>query len=99
MAKISLDRLSYYLNSVEVDMAGRGSSESDGIILRDATITWSTSDSADRHPAISEGHLHTFALSDMNVSIPQGELTLVFGPLGSGKTLFVRRTKDLDPVV
>ena len=88
MAKISLDRLSHYLNAPEVDMIRRGSSQPREIILRDATITWPTGDIS---RAVSAERPHKFALSDMNVIIPQGELTLISGPLGSGKTLFVRK--------
>lgn len=91
MAKISLDRLSHYLNAPEVDMTRRGSSQPYEITLRDATITWPTGEVVDTSPAVSAEAPHKFALSDMNVIIPQGELTLISGPLGSGKTLFVRK--------
>lgn len=90
VAKISLDRLSHYLNSPEVDMRGRGARRPDGISLRDATITWPTGIVSGGSEASSEDN-HLFTLNDMNVDIPQGELTLVCGPLGSGKTLLVSR--------
>jgi hypothetical protein len=84
VAKISLDRLSDYLNSPEVDMRGRGACRADGIALRDAAITWPSANVSGETEGSSVGNPR-FTLGDMNVDIPSGELTLISGPLGSGK--------------
>lgn len=70
-------------------MAGRGSSGSSAIALRGATIGWSTGNLRTSTEPETVDHQHDFTLNDMNVTIPQGGLTLVSGSLGCGKSLFV----------
>jgi ABC-type multidrug transport system fused ATPase/permease subunit len=80
--KIALDRLKGYLNQAEVDV--NKTDVSDGrILLDDATFSWPRADSH------ADSGIPAFQMSHYSLAIPQGKLTLVCGPLGSGKTLFV----------
>lgn len=76
-------------------MAGRGAIVTGGIdiSLRSATIGWPTG-SLNMQTKVTtvKDHHQQFILSDLNVTIPRGGLTLISGPLGSGKTLFVSLT-------
>lgn len=83
--KIALDRLKRYLNQPEVVV--RKDDVSDGMIAMDnASFTWP------RAEAVTESevsHVPVFRLRRVTLSLPEGRLSLVCGPLGSGKTLFV----------
>lgn len=68
----------------------------DGVSLSNATIGWSTGDLSSATETETMDHHQDFTLDDMSVIIPKGGLTLVCGPLGSGKTLFVSRTSTYD---
>lgn len=83
-AKVSIDRLVSFLNRPEVQMVTGGSEGR--IICRDATVGWPTN-----NPTISAevDGLQPFCLRNIDFALPQGGLTLVVGPLGSGKTLLV----------
>lgn len=84
-SKVALDRLKNYLNSAEVEV--NQDDVSDGMIAVDnATFTWPVPESA--IDPTSEP-LHMFRMRRITLSLPQGKMTLVCGPLGAGKTLFV----------
>lgn len=99
VAKISLDRISSFLIAPEVDMAGRGTVVTGGVSLRNATIGWSTGDLSSATESETIDSHQNFTLDDMSVDIPKGGLTLISGPLGSGKTLFVSRTSSHDALM
>lgn len=84
--KIALDRLKLYLNQPEVVV--RADDISDGMIAMDsATFTWPRGEvSSDETETEAQP---VFRLRRVTLSLPEGRLTLVCGPLGSGKTLFV----------
>jgi ABC-type multidrug transport system fused ATPase/permease subunit len=84
--KISLDRLTNFLNGPEVTFDNANVS-GDRIVLDNATVSWprAEADTADEVP----GGPPSFQLKGLNMSLPVGRMTLVCGPLGSGKTLFV----------
>lgn len=87
--KIALDRLKRYLNQPEVVVTK--DDISDGMVAMDgATFTWPRADAKDAEES-------SYRLRRVTLSLPQGKLSLVCGPLGSGKTLFVSaRTNTTD---
>jgi ABC-type multidrug transport system fused ATPase/permease subunit len=92
---VSLRRIQKYLSQAEVTP---GSQNDDDIVaLRSATITWprdvaygtstglpSTAPSATNTPKSS-----AFTLADLTIDFPKGKLSLISGPLGSGKSLLL----------
>ncbi|RXK39910.1 hypothetical protein M231_02844 [Tremella mesenterica] len=76
-AQVSLGRLVTYLNQPEIIVDEPSNGEE--IMISDATITWPKAENVD----LSE----VFKLSNVNLQLPTGKLTLICGPLGSGKTL------------
>ncbi|WVO18186.1 hypothetical protein L204_105890 [Cryptococcus depauperatus] len=82
--KVSLDRLSKYLNQPEIDKE-RWTTASATIVCENATISW---------PAAEEdttgSPTQTFKMQDVNFQLPEGKLTLLCGPLGTGKSLLLR---------
>ncbi|ORY26307.1 P-loop containing nucleoside triphosphate hydrolase protein [Naematelia encephala] len=83
VAKVALDRLCNYLNQPEIE--GTAWDISDGaIICKNATIGWPM---AETDPNTM---IQSFKLRNLDFTLPQGKFTLICGPLGSGKTLFLR---------
>ena len=81
-AKVSLDRLAAYMNQPEIDPP---MDESEGrIICKDATIGWPGEAIVEDIPQLA-----SFTLKGLNFEPPQNQMTIVCGPLGSGKTLLV----------
>lgn len=79
-AKVSLDRLTAYMNQPEIDPPCE---DSGGRIICDhATVGWPAGDDLTQAS-------NAFTLKDLNFEPPQGQMTIVCGALGSGKTLFV----------
>ncbi len=94
-SKVALDRLKNYLNQAEVDV--NQDDVSDGMIAVDnATFTWPIPENA-INPS-TEPPVHTFRMRKITLSLPQGKMTLVCGPLGAGKTLFVSGPATSSPV-
>lgn len=89
---VALDRLVGFLNRPETDRVetkkyvDEAVPDADGIINFDnATLSWPRGESDEPDPK-------AFRLKDLSLEIPRGQLTLVWGPLGSGKTLFVSQS-------
>lgn len=86
--KIALDRLKGYLNQDEVVLDSANVSEGQ-INIEHATLTWPTiTDVGQVSPAPEPERL--FEIRDVSLTLPRGKMTLVCGPLGSGKTLLLR---------
>lgn len=83
---VAFNRLVAFLNRPEVDMLDWQTEEKD-ITLARATFSWPI---ADTEGIEIDEVQKPFQLSDLDFSVPRGKFTLVCGPLGSGKTLFVR---------
>ncbi|WRT66672.1 uncharacterized protein IL334_003632 [Kwoniella shivajii] len=83
--KVSLDRLSRFLSQPEIDKE-RWNRASDYIMCDNATIGWPSAENQSR----SLGEPSDFTLRDVHIQVPKGDLTLLCGPLGSGKTLLLR---------
>jgi ABC-type multidrug transport system fused ATPase/permease subunit len=73
--------LTTYLNQPEIDPP-MGDSEG-RIICQQATIGWPTEEKDD--PELTAA----FTLKGLDFEPPKGQMTIVCGPLGSGKTLLV----------
>ncbi|KAJ9101771.1 hypothetical protein QFC21_003110 [Naganishia friedmannii] len=88
LARISLGRLGRYFSEPEVTVLGQGTSSNGRIRLKQATVGWSMRD-LEKEQIDESTEQIDFRLYNMTVDIPQNALTLVSGPLGSGKTLFL----------
>ncbi|TFY65276.1 hypothetical protein EVJ58_g2068 [Rhodofomes roseus] len=88
---VSLRRIEKYLHGAEVATVEPLSRQSQAIALQNATITWpqdrirgaSATSSAASTPK------QKFVLLDLSIDFPVGELSLVCGKLGSGKSLLL----------
>lgn len=80
-SRIAFDRLCAYLN--QPDMADdQKTIQHEEIVLENVIASWPTAyvDSEEHKP---------FELQDINLRFPKGKFTLVYGPLGSGKSLLL----------
>jgi excinuclease UvrABC ATPase subunit len=89
LARISLDRLGRYFSKPEVTALGQRTSSTGRIRLKQATVGWPSMHDAEEERINDTTEQADFRLHNLTVDIPQNALTLVSGPLGSGKTLFV----------
>ncbi|WVR06775.1 hypothetical protein IAU60_003810 [Kwoniella sp. DSM 27419] len=85
--RVSLGRLCRFLSQPEIDK-DRWSNVSDSILCDEADIAWPTVEVTANSRQDSE--TPRFCLRNISVSIPDGQVTLLCGPLGSGKTLLLR---------
>ncbi|EIW65942.1 hypothetical protein TREMEDRAFT_35671 [Tremella mesenterica DSM 1558] len=86
-AKVALDRVASYLNQPEVDVeAWNTSAVPSGIVMADATVEWPGGEEGNKEELMDD----KFKLSNVTLSVPEGRLTIVCGPLGSGKSLLLR---------
>ncbi|EIW83220.1 multidrug resistance-associated ABC transporter [Coniophora puteana RWD-64-598 SS2] len=89
-AFVSLRRIEKYLNGAEVDVSNP-EDQPQHISLQNASITWP------QHRGVSASATSTapptprnkFVLHDLSFTLPQGELSLICGKLGSGKSLML----------
>ena len=67
------------------------SQQSQTIALQSATVTWPQDRSllGSKTPSASSTPRHKFVLVDLSLNFPAGELSLICGKLGSGKTLLL----------
>lgn len=84
--KVSIDRVEEFLNEDETEkyaqLSNNGKSKSgDSLIgFEDATLTWGSKD------APPDGETQAFRMLDLSIKFSIGNLNLVVGPTGSGKT-------------
>ncbi|KAF9225872.1 multidrug resistance-associated ABC transporter [Gyrodon lividus] len=89
---VSLRRIEKYLHGAEVTPVPPLSLQSQQITLQNATITWPqdrTQQSGNTTPSAASAPRGKFMLLDLALSFPEGELSLICGKLGSGKTLLL----------
>ncbi|KAL4079580.1 hypothetical protein J3A83DRAFT_4368342 [Scleroderma citrinum] len=88
---ISLRRIEKYLHASEVTPVPPLSMQNQTIALQNATITWPQDriQTGSATPSAASTPRHKFILLDLALSFPEGELSLVCGKLGSGKTLLL----------
>jgi len=86
-SKVSVDRVEAFLNEEETEKyvqlknSRQASPHDTRIALQHATLTW-----APPKQRKSEANASSFKLIDMNVDFVIGELNIIAGPTGSGKT-------------
>ncbi|KAJ7065610.1 multidrug resistance-associated ABC transporter [Mycena amicta] len=87
---VSLRRIEKYLNTREVKLVPALADQSKEISFNSCTVTWPQDRSAS---SVSASAVSTprnkFVLMDLSLEFPRGELSLVCGKLGSGKTLLL----------
>ncbi|KAL0959849.1 hypothetical protein HGRIS_011525 [Hohenbuehelia grisea] len=91
---VSLRRIEKYLNGAEVSSVPPLAQQSSTIAFQSATVTWPQDRSLSRSqssvaPSAASTPRHKFVLVDLTLNFPQGELSLVCGKLGSGKSLLL----------
>ncbi|KAI0748272.1 multidrug resistance-associated ABC transporter [Daedaleopsis nitida] len=88
---VSLRRIETYLQGAEVESVPPLDNRSQPISLRSATITWAQDRSAasSAAPSAPSTPKHKFILKDLTLEFPHGELSLICGKLGSGKSLLL----------
>ncbi|KAJ7635025.1 multidrug resistance-associated ABC transporter [Roridomyces roridus] len=91
---VSLRRIEKYLGTAEVSPVPPLDQQSHTIAFQSCTVTWpqdrkAASSTPSAVPSAASTPRHKFILVDMNLKFPQGELSLVCGKLGSGKTLLL----------
>lgn len=91
---VSLRRIEKYLNGAEVKPVPPMHDKSQTIALQSATVTWpqdrtqGSSLASGSSSAVSTPR-NKFVLVDLSLNFPPGELSLICGKLGSGKTLLL----------
>ncbi|KAG6333895.1 hypothetical protein ID866_5197 [Astraeus odoratus] len=88
---VSLRRIEKYLHAAEVTAVPPLSLQTQTIALQNATITWPQDriQTGSATPSAASTPRNKFVLLDLALSFPEGELSLVCGKLGSGKTLLL----------
>ncbi|KAG6895370.1 hypothetical protein C0992_001606 [Termitomyces sp. T32_za158] len=91
---VSLRRIEKYMNGAEVSPVPPLTQQSQMIAFQSCTITWPQDRSlrtatSSTLPSTTATPKHKFMLIDLNLNFPVGELSLVCGKLGSGKTLLL----------
>ncbi|EPQ52340.1 multidrug resistance-associated ABC transporter [Gloeophyllum trabeum ATCC 11539] len=88
---VSLRRIENYLNGAEVSSVPPLETENYAIALQSASVTWpqDRSRSSNCRVSIVSTPKQKFVLSNLSMNFPVGELSLICGKLGSGKTLLL----------
>ncbi|KAJ7485641.1 multidrug resistance-associated ABC transporter [Mycena latifolia] len=91
---VSLRRIEKYLGTTEVSAVPPLEQQSQTIAFRSCTVTWpqdraAASASASTTTSAVSTPRHKFVLVDLTLQFPPGELSLICGKLGSGKTLLL----------
>ncbi|KAI0251186.1 multidrug resistance-associated ABC transporter [Lactifluus subvellereus] len=92
---VSLRRIEKYLHAAEVAPVPPLGENPPPVAFHGATVTWpqdrarSGTGTASEVPSVSTTPKTKFMLMDLNIDFPKGELSLVCGKLGSGKTLLL----------
>ena len=88
---VSMRRIEKYLHGAEVAAVEPLSRQSQAIALQNATITWPQDRvrGASAAPSAASTPKQKFVLLDLSIDFPLGELSLVCGKLGSGKSLLL----------
>ncbi|THH26392.1 hypothetical protein EUX98_g7797 [Antrodiella citrinella] len=88
---VSIRRIEKYLGGAEVNPVPPLNTEPSPIALQSATITWpqDRARGASSAPSVASTPKAKFMLIDLSLEFPHGELSLICGKLGSGKTLLL----------
>lgn len=87
---VSLRRIEKYLNGGEVKAIPSLDRQDKIIALQSCTLTWPQDRSmSSAASSVASTPRQKFVLTDLTLNFPEGELSLVCGKLGSGKTLLL----------
>ncbi|KAJ4488652.1 multidrug resistance-associated ABC transporter [Lentinula lateritia] len=89
---VSMRRIEKYLNTAEIAPVPPLSEQPRHIAFQSCTVTWPQDRSGGDSsipPSVASTPRQKFVLIDLNLRFPTGELSLVCGKLGSGKTLLL----------
>lgn len=87
---VSMRRIEKYLDGSEVDPVPPLDKQSRIIAFQSCTVTWPQARSIASNPSsVASTPHYKFSLVDLTLHFPTGELSLVCGKLGSGKTLLL----------
>lgn len=91
-------RIEKYLHGVEVAHVAPLDGKHHPIALQSATITWpqDRTRGGSSAPSAASTPRQKFILIDLSLEFPQGELSLICGKLGSGKTLLLLGTFEVN---
>ena len=84
-------RIEKYLHGAEVEKVPALDGEDHPIRLQSATVTWpqDRTRGSSTAPSAASTPRQKFVLVDLTLDFPLGELSLICGKLGSGKTLLL----------
>ena len=84
-------RIEQYLLGAEVSIALPAEEQDGTIAFQNATVTWPQERmrSASNPSSVAPTPKTKFVLTDLSIAFPPGELSLICGKLGSGKTLLL----------
>jgi ABC-type multidrug transport system fused ATPase/permease subunit len=87
---VSLRRIEKYLDAAEVNAVQPLDQQSKIIAFQSCTVTWPQGHNSSSPATSAEATpKHKFILADLSLNFPQGELSLICGKFGSGKTLLL----------
>jgi ABC-type uncharacterized transport system fused permease/ATPase subunit len=86
---VAIRRIEKYLGGTEVAHVPPIERQPRTIAFQSCTVTWPQGRSDSRMPSAASTPKHKFMLIDMTLNFPEGELSLICGKLGSGKTLML----------
>jgi hypothetical protein len=87
---VSLRRIEKYLEGAEVSPVPPLDQQTHRVALQSCTITWPQDrQSASATPSAVSTPRQKFVLVDLTCEFPSGELSLICGKLGSGKSLLL----------
>ncbi|KAH8807261.1 ABC multidrug transporter [Xylogone sp. PMI_703] len=87
-ARVNATRMDTYLRAPE-QKKFLGSSPSGRVIFKDASIAWPSDDMEDGSRKKQVTLSHRFSLHGLNLEFPTGELSVIYGKTGSGKSLLL----------
>lgn len=86
---VSIRRIEKYLNGAEVARVPPTEQQAQTIAFQSCTVSWPQDRSGSAASSAASTPRHKFMLMDMTLNFPEGELSLICGKLGSGKTLML----------
>ena len=87
---VSLRRIEKYLNGAEIIAVPPLHQQSKTVAFQSCTLRWPQDrNTSSLAPSAASTPKHKFVLVDLSLNFPQGELSLICGKLGSGKTLLL----------
>ena len=86
---VSIRRIDKYLNGAEIVAVPSLDQQSETIAFQSCTLRWPQDRNVRCLAPSASSPKHNFVLVDLSLNFPLGELSLICGKLGSGKTLLL----------